>query len=282
MSPVRTARAFAKLTRTLAVTGVRSDGYHLLQSEMVTVSLADELAITPTPEGASALVVRDEIDWKKPLRRSLLAPRRPVFEVPEGEDNLVLRACRIAGTHASIELTKRIPAGAGLGGGSSDAAAVLRDAGHFDAHRAAELGADVPFCLRGGRALVSGIGEQLVALPFEARTFVLCTPPFSVSTAAVYRAYDRLDAKARATGASGRNDLEVAALVVEPRLSRWRGVLERATGTRPVLAGSGSTWYVEIEESVSEEQHRRVLDAVRRTGSYALVELVHSVPETSF
>jgi 4-diphosphocytidyl-2-C-methyl-D-erythritol kinase len=106
---------------------------------------------------------------------------------------------------------------------------------------AASLGADVPFCVRGGRARVTGIGDVLEPLPVVDRTFTLLTPPFGVSTPAVYRAWDDLGGPT----AAGPNDLEPAALVVEPRLAEWRDRLGEATGLRPVLAGSGSTWFVE-------------------------------------
>ena len=79
----------------------------------------------------------------------------------------------------------------------------------------------------------------LEQLPFEERTYTLVTPPFGCSTPAVYRAWDELGGP---TG--GRNDLEPAALAVEPRLATWRDRLAEATGVTPVLAGSGSTWFV--------------------------------------
>ena len=96
---------------------------------------------------------------------------------------------------------KRIPPGGGLGGGSADAAAALRFRGVTDVALAARLGADVPFCLLGGRAAVAGIGEVLEPLPFEELTLVLVTPGFPVSTIAAYRAYDEL---AQDRGAAGQ------------------------------------------------------------------------------
>jgi 4-diphosphocytidyl-2-C-methyl-D-erythritol kinase len=131
-----------------------------------------------------------------------------------------------------------------LGGGSGNAAAVLRWAGRTDPqsiHDSAKLGADVPFCVLGGRARVTGIGELLDPMPFLARTYTLVCPPFGVSTPAVYRAWDALG------GPQGpaENDLEPAALEVEPRLAMWRERLGNATGQTPQLAGSGSTWFVE-------------------------------------
>lgn len=165
----------------------------------------------------------------------------PLRSVPVDDDNLVVRALRAVGREAHVRLVKRIPAGGGLGGGSADAAAVLRWAGHDDLDVALSLGADVPFCLRGGRARVRGIGEALEPLPYELRTFTLVVPPFGCSTPAVYRAWDELGGPT----ADGPNDLEPAALAVEPELARWRDALGEATGRTPVLAGAGSTWFVE-------------------------------------
>lgn len=203
-------QALAKLTLSLRVLGRRSDGLHLIDAEMVTLDLADELTFS---EGTCSLP----------------------------EDNLVTRALRSVGRDADVTVDKRIPVGAGLGGGSADAAAVLRWAGCGDLSVAASLGADVPFCLVGGRARVSGIGEVVDPLPFEERTFTLLTPPFSVSTASVYAAWDEIDHPR----GEGLNDLEPAALMVEPRLEEWRERLRSATGLTPSLAGSGSTWFVE-------------------------------------
>ena len=137
----------AKLTVTLRVTGVRSDGYHELDAEMVTLSLADELVID---EGGTGLVVE-----------AVAGARAERLPVPE--DNLVTRALEACGRRAAVRLTKRIPLGGGLGGGSADAAAVLRWAGCDDAAVAARLGSDVPFCLAGGRARVTGTGERVHA-----------------------------------------------------------------------------------------------------------------------
>jgi 4-diphosphocytidyl-2-C-methyl-D-erythritol kinase len=209
----------AKVTLSLRVTGVRPDGFHEIDAEMVTVDLADELTFG---EGDGVEVVDGRY-------------------VPTDASNLVARALQAIGRRAHVRLVKRIPTGAGLGGGSADAAAVLRWAGVDDIGVAASLGADVPFCVRGGRARVTGIGDVLEALPFQARTLTLLTPPFGCSTPAVYRAWDDLGGP---TG-DGANDLEPAALAVEPRLAAWRDRLGDATGATPVLAGSGSTWFVD-------------------------------------
>jgi 4-diphosphocytidyl-2-C-methyl-D-erythritol kinase len=228
--------AHAKLTRTLRVTGRRRDGYHLLAAEMVAVDLVDEVWID---EGGAGLAVEDEIAWEGSERP------RPMLEVPTNGTNLVARALALSGRSAGIRLVKRIPAGAGLGGGSTDAAAVLRHFGALDRERAAALGADVPFCLEGGRALVSGIGETLSRLPDEPLFFVIVTPDFPVSTKAVYDAYDALGPPRDA----GDNDLEAAAFAVEPRLVELRRAISEAAGRAPTLAGSGASYFLECEAS---------------------------------
>ncbi len=117
-----------------------------------------------------------------------------------------------------MHLTKRIPIGGGLGGGSSDAAAILRWARCSDPAIALGLGSDVPFSVVGGRALVEGIGEVVTPLEYERRDFVLLIPPFGVTTALVYAAYDAPNHKGHSTDeSSARNDLTDAALAVEPR-----------------------------------------------------------------
>ena len=211
MPDVVTVSAWAKLTRSLRVVGVREDGYHLIDAEMVMLDLHDTLVIDPA--GANDLPA----------------------------DDLVSRALAAVGRDAHVALTKRIPAGAGLGGGSADAAAVFRWAGCGDLALAASVGADVPFCLVGGRARVTGIGEEVAPLPFEPLTVTLLTPPLLVSTPAVYAMWDSLGGPR----ADGPNDLEPAALALMPELAAYRDRLGQITGKTPVLAGSGGTWFVE-------------------------------------
>jgi len=150
----------AKLTLSLRVTGVRADGYHLLDAEMVSLDLADELTFS---EGSGFEIVDagpgadvSSVPTPPAAGDGGLKPGVPAAPglppgVPAGDDNLVRRALRAVGREAHIRLVKRIPAGGGLGGGSADAAAVLRWAGVANVPLAATLGADVPFCLRGGR-----------------------------------------------------------------------------------------------------------------------------------
>jgi len=173
-----------------------------------------------------------------------------------------------------VRLVKRVPAGAGLGGGSSDAAAVLRWAGVADPGVAARLGADVPFCVVGGRALVSGIGELVEPLGFEAFTAVLVTPALPVSTPEVYLAWDSLGGPHEEHG----NDLEPAALVVEPRLAWWRDLVAAVAGERPSLAGSGGTWYVARDPGMAGDLVAQLKGAVRAERGRAVVVAAASTP----
>jgi 4-diphosphocytidyl-2-C-methyl-D-erythritol kinase len=212
----------AKLTWALRVLGVGDDGYHLIDAEMVTLDLADELTIEP----AASITV------------TVSGPF--AAGVPTDRSNLVVRALEAVGRTAAVDVVKRVPNGGGLGGGSADAAAVLRWAGITDPAVAVGIGADVPFCLVGGRARVTGIGEVVEPLPTLDRTVTLVVPPLHVSTPAVYAAWDRLGGPR-----AERNDLEPAAVAVEPRLAGWRQRIAELSGQTPVLAGSGATWFVE-------------------------------------
>jgi 4-diphosphocytidyl-2-C-methyl-D-erythritol kinase len=223
-----TLRAHAKLTLGLRITGIRDDGYHLIDAEMVSLDLHDLITLTPGGHG---------IDASGPFCDG----------IPLDGTNLVARAMRLAG-HADdvgVHLHKLIPHGGGLGGGSTDAATVLRWCGYGPSapalEHASRLGADIPFCLVGGRARVRGIGELVEPLDHVDRTVTLIIPPLAVSTPAAYRAWDELGGPL----ADGPNDLEPAALVVEPELRRWRDRIADCVGTAPVLAGSGATWFVD-------------------------------------
>lgn len=226
MTPA-TVLAPAKLTLSLRITGVHEDGYHLIDAEMATLDFADELLIEEG-EGLVMLTDNELTDYES----ANLDP----------SENLIAKALALANRKAKVTVVKRIPMGAGLGGGSADAAAVLRWAGIDDLDAAASLGADVPFCLVGGRrARVGGIGEIVNPLPPQPAVYTLLTPPFGCSTQAVYEMWDEMGGPQGDNG----NDLEPAALQAEPRLAEYRDRLAEATGQTPRLAGSGSTWFVE-------------------------------------
>ncbi len=225
-------RAHAKLTLGLRITGVRHDGYHLIDAEMVSLDLHDLITLT---SGGSGLTASGPFSGGMPL----------------DDTNLVVRALQLAGVESSIgvHIDKHIPHGGGLGGGSTDAAAVMRWSGFETTptalERASQLGADIPFCLVGGRARVRGIGEIVDPLPHVDRIVTLVIPPLGVSTPAAYRAWDALGGPT----ADGPNDLEPAAIVVEPELRRWRDLIGERLGVAPVLAGSGATWFTNGERA---------------------------------
>ena len=180
--------AFAKINLTLYVLGKRPDGYHDIQSVMQTISIRDDVEV--------------EVGTAKPWTLSC-----DKEDVPQDSSNLAWKAaemfCRAAKRDpegVAIRITKRIPTQAGLGGGSADAAAVLRALNrHYDypfsvyalAELGAEVGSDVPFCTLGGTVLCQGRGERLRKLPDLPETlFVVCKPDFPVSTPELYRRLD--------------------------------------------------------------------------------------------
>lgn len=180
--------AYAKLNLTLDVLGKREDGYHDLRSVMQTISLRDDVEI--------------DVDTGKPW--SLLCDQKGI---PCDESNLAWKAARVyfdtigkEPDGLEIRITKRIPSGAGLGGGSADAAAVLRALNrHYGyplsipalAELGAAVGSDVPFCVIGGTALVEGRGERLRKLPdMPDCIFVVCKPDFFASTPELFLKLD--------------------------------------------------------------------------------------------
>lgn len=180
--------AFAKLNLTLDVLGKREDGYHDLQSVMQTISVRDDVEI--------------DIGTGKPW--ALLCDKE---NIPTDEQNLAWKAAKVFfdavkkdPNGIEIRITKRIPVEAGLGGGSADAAAVLRALNrHYDnplsilalAELGAQVGSDVPFCVVCGTAMVEGRGERLRKLAdMPDCVFVVCKPDFSCSTAELYRKLD--------------------------------------------------------------------------------------------
>ena len=187
MTEVR-ERACAKLNLSLDVTGKRDDGYHELVMLMQTVSVADELQLSLNESG--------KVTASCSLRF-----------IPTDERNLAVRAAQcflcavgMEGVGVHIHMDKRIPVGAGMGGGSADAAAVLRGMdllletrlGRAALEKLAEqIGSDVAFCVAGGTSLARGRGERLEDLPaMPDCRFVICKPEFSISTPELYRRID--------------------------------------------------------------------------------------------
>lgn len=236
-------RAYAKINLGLRVLRRRADGYHEIRSLLQSIALADELSLE---ERAGGIELQDE----------------PRLAIPPSE-NLVHRAaellCKRAGPAPGlrIELMKRIPMGAGLGGGSSDAAATLvavNELFGLDLRReelrrlALELGSDVPFFLEGGTCLVSGRGERVRRLPpLPPYHLVLLIPPFPLSTAEVYDALDRMGDEGEKPFEEGpqllRNDLERAAVALHPEIQDYRDFLREAAPDFFGMSGSGPTWF---------------------------------------
>lgn len=182
--------AFAKLNLTLDVLGKREDGYHDLQSVMQTISVRDDVEI--------------DVGTGKPWKLLCSAEG-----IPTDERNLAWKAAKVYcetmkkdPNGIEIRITKRIPSGAGMGGGSADAAAVLRALNrHYGeplsimalAELGAQVGSDVPFCVLCGTAMAEGRGERLRKLPdMPDCIFVICKPEFSVSTPELYKKIDEV------------------------------------------------------------------------------------------
>ncbi len=180
--------AYAKVNLTLDVLGKRPDGYHDLQSVMQTISLRDDVEI--------------DIGTGKPWK--LVCSRE---DIPCDDRNLAWKAAKVYcdalkkdPDGLEIRITKRIPSQAGLGGGSADAAAVLRALNDYYgnplsimalAELGSQVGSDVPFCVVGGTAMVEGRGERLRMLPaMPDCVFVVCKPEFSISTPELFRKID--------------------------------------------------------------------------------------------
>ena len=243
--------AHAKINLTLSVTGKRQDGYHTLATVMQEISLADRLTVEKQASGIG--FVCDD-------------PR-----LPGDETNLCVKAAKAYLSAAgdpggvSIRLEKKIPWGAGLGGGSSDAAAVLSALAELypaDADLsglAAKIGADVPFFLTGGTCLCTGIGEEVTPLYFPGKTGLWCViakEAEGLSTPAVYCAYDEKPRtseiraqdmiEAMTWGAPEAifpfmtNDLEDAAFSLAPKIRETRTYLKVMGAEAAQMTGSGS------------------------------------------
>ena len=182
-------KAYGKINLTLDVTGRREDGYHLLDTVMQSVSLWDEVEITPSTDPGVRLRSNKKYlptDTKNTAYRAAA---------------LFLRHCGLEKTGVEISLKKRIPSRAGMGGGSADAAAVLRGLNDlFEAELGvpklmelgAEIGADVPFCVHGGTCRCRGTGEQVEPIfPMPDCFLVLCKPPAGISTPRAYALLDQ-------------------------------------------------------------------------------------------
>ncbi len=255
-------RAYAKINLGLRVLGKRPDGLHEIDTLLQSIDLADELVLVPRSDGKVTLMTE------------------PDFGIST-EENLASRAAHLLRERVgckpgvNIHLSKKIPVGAGLGGGSSDAAAVLGGLNQLFNLRlskdelktlGAELGSDVPFFFEGGRCRATGRGELLQELLPDGmlKFVVLLVPPFSLRTREVYEAFDHLTPCA--LNSPFHNDLEVAALELRPELGEYRAFLERVSVPFG-LSGSGPTYYALVE--ADDEQIVQQAQAILRCKVYS-------------
>jgi 4-diphosphocytidyl-2-C-methyl-D-erythritol kinase len=252
----------AKLNLFLEVLGRREDGYHEIDTVMQTISLCDRLTLEPC--GRMEL----EVEGDAPADRS----------------NLAWRAAEALGVSLRIRLEKRIPAGAGLGGGSSDAAAVLLAGNRLLdlglraeelARRAQALGADVPFFLKGGLARCRGIGERVDPVsPAPRNRFLIVAPERKSSTAAVYGAFRPpltqnpqiatvfLQKYCVGEGPGHSpcfNRLQAVAEGLDPALRKIRQAAEAEYGATFTMTGSGAAYFAVLEEGNCPVGARTVL-----------------------
>jgi 4-diphosphocytidyl-2-C-methyl-D-erythritol kinase len=262
-------RAPAKVNLFLEVTARRPDGYHELRTLLVAVSLFDALTFAPAAS----------------IRLSCTDPK-----LGNGPENLIVRAAEVLRRHVGIRagavivLTKRIPVAAGLGGGSSDAAATLVGLNRLWKLRlgrdelirlAAELGSDVPFFLRRPAAWCTGRGEVVTPWPMGRRLHVvLACPPFGLQTADVYKrvAVPRRQVASAAmmeavaagdveeVGRRLHNRLQQPALALRPELDEWMGRLAATKPLGSLVSGSGSTVFALGRDAADA---RRIAAAVR-------------------
>lgn len=243
-------RAHAKVTLGLRVRQQRPDSYHDIESLVVFASEpVDEL----------------EIDMSS---RHSFEVEGTVHGVPEDSSNLVIRALEILGKHVGRQLTtsatlyKEISPAAGLGGGSADAAAALHGANELFslglttsdlAAIGAEIGSDVPVCTLGRSAWMRGRGEKIEPVNVGTFSFLVAVPPYRMNTTNVYEAYREHAEPGRVVLAPDVlrshcteliNDLEPAAVALEPRLATFRDHLLELTNHQPLMVGSGSAYVV--------------------------------------
>jgi 4-diphosphocytidyl-2-C-methyl-D-erythritol kinase len=305
----RTARAPAKLNLFLDLLGRRDDGFHEVETLMVPIRLADSVSFLPVPSTGYDLPGQILLDVRTcwPIQS-----RHESAPIPAGSDNLVVRALQLLRQRsgcefgARVELVKRIPAAAGLGGGSSDAAAALRLANRGWqiqwtndrlAELAAEIGSDVPFFLSGSPAICRGRGERTVRLPpIVPMHFVVVKPPIGLNTGDVYRAHAALAEHPPATSAgserltellaklaNGRgqdlgrwmqNRLQKAASLLSPWVDKLPMVFDQLDFVGHQLSGSGSAYFGVCRHA----QHARRLATILRTRQLGLVYATRSCP----
>ena len=234
----------AKLNLFLHVTGQRPDGYHTLQTLFQILDWGDEVFIRPNQTGQ---ITRLSCDYGVPEHEDLIVKAALLLQEASGSE-----------LGAEIEVRKQVPAGGGLGGGSSDAATVLLVLNHLWAcglsvndlsELGLRLGADVPVFIHGNSAMATGVGELLQPVAPGERHYILVLPPFSVSTAEVFsdpelKRDSEMISVTDALAGKGHNDCEPVARRLHPGLSE---VFETLSDYGvPRLSGTGGTVFVEV------------------------------------
>ena len=284
------SRAYAKINLSLDVLGRREDGYHEIRTVMQTIGLYDNVVLRKTEE--PGIVLTTDKDYLPTDGRNLMVRAASqlfeAFGLPGG---------------LCMELSKFIPVAAGLAGGSTDAAAVLRginelyglglSAGELAAE-GLKLGADVPYCLSGKTMLAEGIGEKLSELkPCPDCSILVSKPRFSVSTKSVYEAFDRVDSVAHPDtdgliAALERGDLKSMAVCMGNVLERVTGTLHPAIAEieasmarngalKAMMSGSGPTVFGIFDDPEKAVFARQAMRRERRWGTVYLCEPVQGV-----
>ena len=279
--------AYAKINLYLSVRGLRADGYHELETVFQTVELCDLVAASLHRQGGISL--RCSLPYLPTDERNLAVKAAELFFRETGLENPGL----------NLNIKKNIPVGAGLAGGSTDAACVLRLLNRLFgmplseermANAALTLGADVPFCLRGGTALAGGVGEKLRPLPpMPECAMVIVKPGFSVSTKAAFALYDQTggtesgqSAPLLAALADGdltgvcrslHNGLEGPVAEQFPRIGQLREQLLSLGAMGARMTGSGSAVYGIFDE---QERASRAAEALR--GKLRFITVTRPLP----
>lgn len=286
----------AKVNLWLAIVGRRPDGYHDIETVMQSISLADELTITPAEHSEVSIRWADGLEG-------------PVPTAPDIVQRTVAAARLQRPERPSITVEKRIPVGAGLGGASADAAAALVGLARLESRDperslpvevlAGRLGADVPFCLQGGVALATGIGDRLTPLVCPSTLWwVIGISDAALATAKVYQRYDELVPQGGRPSGNGQpagttaalanalsagdldgiaanlaNDLEIAAFDLMPELKGLKQAMVESGALGAIMTGSGSAIIGLCRDE--EHAHRVASRAERR---FQRVEVVSGTP----
>jgi 4-diphosphocytidyl-2-C-methyl-D-erythritol kinase len=268
-------KAFAKINYALDVIGLRADGYHEVRTVMQSISLSDEVGIERIAEGFGLSFEPEEAAIGLHARNTAYIAWK------------MLRGLTGEALPAKVTLRKRIPAGAGLGGGSADAAAVLVGLNEMfglglrvDELRevGAGIGADVPFCISGGTALGEGVGEVLTPLPVPPTHYlVLVKPARSADTGETYRAYDATKTQSArsvdpvisalrskslpALVAAVGNDLASVTRALVPEVAALEQLLVASGASGASMSGSGTAVYGVFDDESAAESAKATVDA---------------------